>query len=96
MDESRLSRIQSRLESAFAPAKVSVRDDSTKHAGHPGARSGAGHFAVRIESEAFTGRNTLQRHRMVYEALADMMPSDIHALIIDAISPDDEDKPRTP
>ena len=96
MSESRLSRIQTRLESTFAPAQVSVRDDSPKHAGHPGAHSGAGHFAVRIESEAFAGRSTLQRHRMVYEALAEMMPSDIHALIIDAISPDDEDKPRKP
>ena len=96
MSESRIDRIQARLESAFAPARVSVRDDSARHAGHAGARSGAGHFAVRIESQAFTGRNPLQRHRMVYEALAEMMPSDIHALIIDATSPDDEEKPRTP
>lgn len=91
MGESRLSRIQSRLESAFAPARVSVRDDSARHAGHPGAQSGAGHFAVRIESEAFAGLSPLQRHRMVYEALADMMPSDIHALIIEAISLDEEE-----
>ena len=96
MSESRLARIQTRLESAFAPARVSVRDDSAKHAGHAGARSGAGHFAVRIESDVFAGRSHLQRHRMVYEALAEMMPSDIHALIIEAISPDDEDKPRKP
>ena len=94
MTESRLARIRSRLESAFSPARVSVRDDSSKHAGHPGARGGAGHFAVRIESGAFTGRNQLQRHRMVYETLAEMMPSDIHALIIEAISPDDEEQPR--
>ena len=96
MSESRLARIQTRLESAFNPAQVSVRDDSAQHAGHPGASSGAGHFAVRIESQAFAGRSTLQRHRMVYEVLAEMMPSDIHALIIEAISPDDEDKPRKP
>ena len=96
MSESRISRIRARLESAFAPAQVSVRDDSAKHIGHAGARSGAGHFAVRIESEAFAGRGQLQRHRMVYEALSEMMPSDIHALIIEAISPDDEEKPRKP
>jgi BolA protein len=96
MTESRLTRIQTRLESAFGPARVSVRDDSAKHAGHPGARGGAGHFAVRIESGAFTGQSPLQRHRMVYEALAEMMPSDIHALIIEAISPDDEEQPRKP
>ncbi|MGH8865889.1 MAG: BolA family protein [Burkholderiales bacterium] len=96
MSDSRIARIQARLESAFAPARVSVRDDSAKHAGHPGARGGAGHFAVRIESRAFASRDPLQRHRMVYKALAEMMPSDIHALIIDAISPDDEEKPRKP
>jgi len=96
LSEFRISRIQSRLESAFAPARVSVRDDSAQHSGHAGARGGAGHFAVRIESEAFAGRSPLQRHRMIYEALSEMMPSDIHALIIEAISPDDEDKPRKP
>lgn len=96
MTDSRLTRIQVRLETAFAPARVSVRDDSALHSGHPGARGGAGHFAVRIESDAFAGRNPLQRHRMVYEALAEMMPSDIHALIIEAISPDDEEQPRKP
>lgn len=96
MSESRLDRIQARLESTFAPARVTVRDDSAKHAGHPGARGGAGHFAVRIESQAFAGRNPLQRHRMVYEALAEMMPIDIHALIIEAISPDDEETLRKP
>jgi BolA protein len=96
VSESRLARIQTRLESAFTPARVTVQDDSSKHAGHAGARSGAGHFTVRIQSERFAGRNPLQRHRMVYEALADMMPSEIHALVIEAISPDDEEQPRTP
>ena len=79
----------------FAPARVVVRDDSARHAGHPGARGGAGHFAVRIESDAFTGRDRLQRHRMVYEGLADMLPADIHALNIEAISPDEDTPSRT-
>lgn len=96
MNESRIFRIRSRLEQAFAPAAISVQDDSARHVGHAGARGGAGHFAVRIESPAFTGRNRLQRHRMVYEAVADLMRGDIHALNIEAISPDDERKPRTP
>ncbi|MEX1993457.1 MAG: BolA family protein [Steroidobacteraceae bacterium] len=90
-----LERIQSRLESAFAAARISVRDDSARHAGHPGARGGAGHFLVRIESQAFAGRSRLQRHRMVYEALAGMMPGEIHALNIEAISPDDDNPSRT-
>lgn len=90
-----VDRIRSRLESTFAAAQVSVRDDSARHAGHAGARGGAGHFLVRIESEAFAGRSRLQRHRMVYEALADMLPDEIHALNIEAISPDDDKTPRT-
>lgn len=90
-----VERIKSRLESAFAAAQVSVRDDSARHAGHEGALGGAGHFQVRIESEAFAGRSRLQRHRMVYEALADMLPGEIHALNIEAISPDDDKPSRT-
>lgn len=89
MDEGRASRIRDRLESAFAPARIAVHDDSARHAGHQGARGGAGHFVVRIESEAFKGRSRLQRHRMVYEALADLMPGEIHALNIEAVSPED-------
>ncbi|HEX9706300.1 MAG TPA: BolA family protein [Steroidobacteraceae bacterium] len=80
------------LESAFAAARVSVQDDSARHAGHAGARDGAGHFVVRIESQAFSGRSRLERHRMVYDALAGMLPREIHALKIEALSPD-EDKP---
>ena len=95
MVESRSQRIQSRLETRFAPARVVVQDDSARHAGHAGARSGAGHFVVRIESDAFRGRDRLQRHRMVYEALADMLPADIHALNIEAISPGEDTTSRT-
>jgi BolA protein len=90
----RIERIRSQLESAFTAARVSVIDDSARHVGHAGARDGAGHFQVRIESQAFSGRSRLQRHRMVYEVLADMMPGDIHALNIEAISPDDANPPR--
>ena len=90
-----VDRIRSVLETAFAPALVAVLDDSARHAGHAGAKGGAGHFRVRIESQAFAGRSRLQRHRMVYEALADMLPDQIHALNIEAISPDDDNLPRT-
>jgi BolA protein len=94
MTSPRVERIRTQLESAFAAARVSVIDDSARHVGHAEARAGAGHFQVRIESQAFTGRSRLQRHRMVYEVLANMMPGDIHALNIEAISPDDDNPPR--
>jgi len=83
------------LEQAFKSAQVAVEDDSKRHAGHAGARDGAGHFLVRIESEDFTGRSRLERHRLVYKALAEMLPREIHALNIEAVSPEDDSPSRT-
>jgi BolA protein len=94
MERPRVDRIRAVLEAAFAPAIVAVEDDSARHAGHAGARGGAGHFRVRIVSQAFSGRGRLQRHRMVYQALAEMLPAEIHALNIDARSPDDDQPSR--
>jgi len=83
------------LEKAFLGARVTVVDDSARHAGHAGARDGAGHFEVRIESQEFTGRSRLERHRLVYKALAEMLPREIHALNIEAVSPDEDSPSRT-
>ena len=80
----RVTVIRSRLQQAFEPERLDVRDDSALHAGHAGARDGAGHYAVTIRAGAFRGRSRIQCHRMVYEALADLMPKEIHALSIDA------------
>lgn len=87
MTQGRLDRMQARLESKFAPCAVAIRDDSALHAGHAGAQGGAGHYAVTIEAEAFRGRSRLERHRLVYDTLADMIPHEIHALSIDAMAP---------
>lgn len=95
MTGTRAERIQAMLELAFAPASVTVRDDSARHVGHAGARDGAGHFHVRIESQEFAGRSRLERHRLVYEALAAMLPREIHALNIVAVSPDEDSPTRT-
>lgn len=95
MTDTRAERIQQMLDQAFAAARVTVRDDSARHAGHPGARDGAGHFSVRIVSQDFSGRSRLERHRLVYEALAQMLPREIHALNIVAVSPDEDSPPRT-
>ena len=62
------------------PTYLEVQDDSTDHIGH--ANEGAGHFTVIIASPRFAGLSRIQCHRLVYEALAPMMPSDIHALSI--------------
>ncbi|KAF1722574.1 BolA family protein [Pseudoxanthomonas wuyuanensis] len=86
---SRVERIRAALQDAFAPSRLEVVDDSHRHAGHAGARDGRGHFNVEIVSQAFAGLSTLARHRRVYAALGDMMTTDIHALSIQAMTPDE-------
>lgn len=87
----RVERIRRALEAAFAPSLLVVTDDSHKHAGHEGARDGRGHFSVEITSAAFLGKPPLARHRAVYQALGEMMTTDIHALSIQAHGPDRAD-----
>lgn len=87
MTQDRLALIRSRLEDAFAPEQLDVTDESHLHVGHAGARDGRGHFRVRIVSSRFSGINPIERHRMVYEALDDMMKADIHALSLTALTP---------
>lgn len=83
----RVERIRALLIAAFAPEALHVADDSHRHAGHAGARDGRGHFSVDIVSATFAGMAPLARHRAVYQALGDMMATDIHALAIQARAP---------
>jgi BolA protein len=85
--QARVERIRARLERRFAPSALEVVDESHLHAGHPGARSGKGHFRVRIVAPAFAGLPALRRHRLVYESLDELMTQDIHALSIEALAP---------
>lgn len=87
MTASRLERIRAMLQAALAPEALELRDDSALHAGHAGARDGAGHYFVKIVAGAFAGLPRIKRHRLVYGALAPMMSKDIHALSIDARAP---------
>jgi BolA family transcriptional regulator, general stress-responsive regulator len=71
------------------PVIMELRDESAQHAGHAGSRpSGGSHWRLTIVSEAFRGKNPVARHRMVYEALGDLMKRDIHALKIEALAPE--------
>ena len=81
-------RIREKL-AVLAPLQLELIDDSHLHAGHAGARSGGGHYRLALVSAAFSGKNTVARHRLVYEALGDMMRKDIHALAIQARTPDE-------
>ncbi len=85
--EERVTAIRERLTAALQPSALEVQDESHLHAGHAGARDGKGHFRVHITAAAFAGLTPIKRHRLVYEALADLMNSDIHALAIDAAPP---------
>ena len=82
----RVERIRQLLTARLAPVELVVRDDSAAHAGHAGAREG-GHFSVVVVSEQFAGRSRMQRHQLVYAAVADLLRTDIHALSIQARTP---------
>lgn len=79
--------IRQRLEH-FHPVALNIVDDSAAHAGHAGAAAGGGHFHLTIVSEQFKGKLPVARHRMIYEALSDLMQKEIHALQIEAFTPD--------
>ncbi len=86
----RSEKIHQLLFAALAPAKLELYDDSQSHAGHSGAReSGGGHFYATIVSSAFKEKTLIRRHQLVYEALGDMMHTDIHALGIKAFTPEE-------
>jgi BolA protein len=83
----RTERIAERLRAALRPVELEVVDDSHLHAGHAGAADGRGHFTVNVISERFSGLPVVRRHRLIYEAVGEMMSTDIHALSIRALAP---------
>lgn len=78
----RIALIRERLMTVLEPQLLEVADESHLHAGHAGARDGRGHFHVRISSPRFHGLSRLAQHRLVYDALGDLMITDIHAVRI--------------
>lgn len=86
LGEKRMAMIRERLEAAFAPESLEITDDSHKHAGHASA-GGAGHFNVHIVSKAFEGKSIVQRHQLVYQAMGELMNTEVHALGIQADTP---------
>jgi BolA protein len=82
------STLRQRL-AGLDPLRLEVIDDSAKHAGHQGAQGGGGHYRLLIVSAAFRGKPTLARHRLVYDALGELMHGRIHALSIKSLTPDE-------
>src|SRR6059036_3384945 len=85
----RAAWLEDLLRRRFAPVHLAIEDESARHAGHPGAAGGGGHFRVRIVSAAFHGQERLARHRAVYEALGDAFSREIHALALETLTPEE-------
>ncbi len=77
------------------PVLVEVIDESALHAGHAGARSGGGHYRLKIVASRFNGQSRLARHRLVFDAVGDLMQGRIHALPMNALSPEEAGMPST-
>ncbi|MGE5384465.1 MAG: BolA family protein [Betaproteobacteria bacterium] len=82
-----LDLLRQRL-ATLQPTRLDIEDESHRHAGHAGAKEG-GHFRLTIASAAFAGKNTVARHRLVHEAVGDLMQGRIHALAISAVLPEE-------
>ena len=87
-DSPLVAQIRVALEREFTPTSLEIFDDSARHAGHAGAREG-GHFKVSLVSRAFRDKAQLERHRLVYAAVAPLMGRGIHALNIVARTPEE-------
>ncbi len=82
--------LRRRLEEALQPEIIEIEDESSRHAGHAAAQShGGGHFRVRIVAACFRGHPLLSRHRMVHAALGEAFAGDVHALSIQALTPEE-------
>lgn len=88
MSAERVAKIRAALEQALAPSHLEVTDESHLHVGHAGARDGRGHFRVDIVAEQFRDVPLIKRHRLVFAAVGELMQTDIHALSIDARTPE--------
>lgn len=84
-----MEAMRAALERAFAPRRLEILDDGARHAGH--AAAGRGHYKLLLVADAFRGHSRLERHRMVYSALAPLFESSVHALNIVARTPDEND-----
>jgi len=84
------ARIEEKLREALSPERLEIHDDSAKHEGHAGWRPGGNtHFRVEIVSGAFTGKNRVDRQRMVYGLLKEEFEAGLHALQLDTRAPDE-------
>jgi BolA protein len=89
MPDTRIERMRERLQRTLAPQVLRIDDESAAHAGHAGAAGGAGHYRLYVVSDRFGGLARVARHRLVYDALRDFMPREIHALALTLLTPEE-------
>jgi stress-induced morphogen len=83
--------IDNKLRTRFAPQRLSIEDESSRHRGHGGYREGGeSHFRVEIVSAAFEGKSRVQRQRLVYEALKEELDAGLHALALTTLTPGED------
>ena len=87
---SRLDAVGQRLTQALDATRLDIKDVTHRHRRHAEAKDGRAHFEVRVVSARFVGASRLARHRMVYDALDDLMQTEIHSLAITALTPDQD------
>ncbi len=87
MPEGTVDRIRARLQQTLQPQEIAIDDESALHAGHEGAKSGGGHYRLRVVSPMFDGLPRLARHRLVYDSLGEMMRREVHALTMTLLTP---------
>lgn len=85
----KITLIQQHLVQALAPTKLNIIDESYKHQGHIGASTGLGHFAIEIAAPIFNSKSLMTCHRLIYQALGELMQTDVHALRIKIIKTDE-------
>jgi len=83
------TRLRDRVRDGLAAEHVEVRDESARHVGHAGAVGGGRHYDVTIVSARFRDRDPVARHRLVYAAVGDLIPNEVHALAIAAYTPEE-------
>ena len=85
------TKLQIILTNKFHPTVLKIIDDSAKHAGHAGVQGSTGstHFSVLIVSDIFSGKSLVERHRLIYETLKDEWKASLHALAIQAFTPEE-------
>jgi BolA protein len=89
INQKRIALFKEDLEKAFTVKQLLIADESHLHAGHAGAASGGGHFRLTIAAPQFEGMRLVARHQAIYSALKRHIPSEIHALTITALTPEE-------